>query len=102
MTQLVDRRPMSDDEILMARHLGCCSFLPASFDKRWSRALAGEADRQDPTITEKEAELLRRMVKRYRRQIDPAVVALADKPLMGFHAAKRAVDDALGLFKELP
>lgn len=71
---------MTEAERQMGQALGRCAFVPASFDKRWCRAIAFVAAGEEPSITPKEAELLRTMVQRYRRQIEPAVVALAADP----------------------
>lgn len=91
---------MTDQERSMAKALGQCSFLPGTFDKRYAGVFAFEAKRDQPEITEKEAELLRRMTYRYRRQIDPAIVALSQipGPSIASTPAPAAADD---LFKPL-
>lgn len=61
----------------MARCLGRCSFPPASPPKRFAREISLEADRLEPRITEGQAEYVRRLVYRFRRQIPAGVVALA-------------------------
>jgi hypothetical protein len=70
-------RPMTPDEVRMARALGRCSFTPATFDKRFARDIAARAEKPEPTITEAGAACLRAKVHRYRRQIAADVVALA-------------------------
>jgi hypothetical protein len=77
---LVERRPMTDDERRMAIALGRCRFLPATFDKRFAFKLATRAELQAPKISLGEADLLRRLTKRYRRQLSPAIVALGRTP----------------------
>jgi hypothetical protein len=73
-------RPMTDDEVRMARALGACRFAPATFDKRFARDIAARAEKPEPTITEAGAACLRAKVHRYRRQIPADVVALAGPP----------------------
>lgn len=58
------RRPMTTAELEALRCLQTVRFLPASWDKRFIRTLAGAT-----TITENEAPQLWRVLKRYRRQI---------------------------------
>lgn len=77
---LVDRRPMTDDERRMAIALGRCSFVPATAAKRFARKIAARAQLPEPKVSPGEADLLRRLTKRYRRQIAPDVVALSDTP----------------------
>jgi hypothetical protein len=73
-------RLMTPDEVAMAKALGECSFPVASWDKRFGRELGAQARLFPPWVTAAQAEHLRRMVKRYRRQIPKAVVALAAAP----------------------
>ena len=68
---------MSADEIRMGTALGLCRFVPATFDKRFAGEMALWARDDEPLITEKQSECLRRMVHKYRRQIPADVVALA-------------------------
>jgi hypothetical protein len=72
----VARRSMTPDEIRMGTALGFVRCVPATFDKRFVGEMAARA-RDEPTITEKQATLLRRMVHKYRRQIPADVVRLA-------------------------
>lgn len=71
------RRPMTPDEVRMARALGGCRFVPATFDKKFGQGIGAAASSADPQITEREAVLLRVKVHTYRRQIPADVVALA-------------------------
>jgi hypothetical protein len=73
----VPRRAMTADEIRMGEALGYCRVLPASFDKRFVGEMAACARDDEPAITEKQAECLRRLVHKYRQQIPADVVALA-------------------------
>lgn len=68
---------MTSDEIRMGEALGLCRFVPASFDKRFVGEMAACARDEAPSITEKQATLLRRMVHRYRRQLPREILALA-------------------------
>lgn len=68
---------MTEDERRMAIALGGCKFPPASPPKRFARDMAAEAAFDDAVITEGQAEWLRVLVQRYRRQLPDDVVALA-------------------------
>lgn len=70
-------RLMTAGEREMARALGRVTFVPGIRSKALARALAAEAELPPCQITEKQAEALRSLVRRYRRQILPAIVALA-------------------------
>jgi hypothetical protein len=70
-------RLMLPDEVTMARALAECSFSPGSWDKRFARTLSAQTHGLAPWITAAQARHLRRMVKRYRRQVPKAVVRLA-------------------------
>jgi hypothetical protein len=72
------RRHADEDELTMARALAGCSFTPGTWDKRFARDLAAQL-RATEQITQAQAENLRRMVHRYRRQIPAEVVALAGR-----------------------
>ena len=69
-------RPMTDAERTLARALGCCTFLPASSQKRFARNIAAQAEAVDPQITDKQRRYLHIMVHRYRRQIPADVLCL--------------------------
>ena len=58
----------------MLSALAKCTFLPASFDKRFVRDMLG---RNPEAMTEKQRRLVSALVQRYRRQIPASVVALA-------------------------
>lgn len=73
----VPRRPMSSEEREMAKHLGRCSFLPATPAKRFAGEIAGRAQLDEPEISESEAGYLRGLVYTFRRQIPADVVTLA-------------------------
>lgn len=74
-------RAMTADEVTMALALGRCSFVPATFDKRFAGALWSRAKYvTEPQITAREAALLRVKVHRYRRQLPSDVVRLAGHP----------------------
>src|SRR3954471_19008524 len=83
----VPRRPMTEDELRMARAVtpGRVSYVPGSSDKRFAGQICGATD-----ITEGQASYLHRLVYRYRRQIHPAVVALADRSLANARPRSKA------------
>ena len=69
---MTDKRPrtlFTDDQKRKAELLSHCTFLPASYDKRFARNIHAEAVDPDGGLTEKQAALLERMYYRYRRQI---------------------------------
>lgn len=69
-------RPMTDNEIALARALWNCSFPPATAQKRFARNLAEQASAPDPKITDAQRRYLHVMVHRYRRQIPAEILAL--------------------------
>jgi hypothetical protein len=70
---------MTNEEKLMAKALAKCTFIPGVQVKRFARDMAfrAELDDADP-LTPRQAEYLRNAVIRFRRQIDPKIVDLAD------------------------
>lgn len=86
----VVRRPMMREEVELARALGRVSYQPATFDKRFGRELAARVERDAPEISGREAECLRRVAWRYRRQLTrPARELLARVLSQEPHAARR-------------
>lgn len=75
-------RAMTADEVALATALGRCSFSVGSFDKRFARDISAAAAVQQPLITAKQADLLRRLVTRYRRQIRATDVPEAERHLL--------------------
>ena len=65
------RRPMTEDEKIIARALAGCRFLPGSFDKRFCHDIFTQT-----TLTERQAEFIAKMAYRYRGQIGDAWVRL--------------------------
>jgi hypothetical protein len=62
----------------MAVALAACSFCPGSWDKRFSRNMAALAEHApEKDFTERQRVHLIRLVHKYRRQIDTAVIELA-------------------------
>lgn len=60
---------MTPEQIRAIKMLSRCTFLPASFDKRFVRSMVDKANDPEPTpLTPKQDALLWRMVHRYRRQ----------------------------------
>lgn len=68
---------MSQDEQRMAVALGDVTMVPGIPSKRFARDIATEASDAEPIITEGQAEALRSLVYRYRRQIPSEIVALS-------------------------
>jgi hypothetical protein len=77
----VQRRPMTFNEIRMARCLGRCRFVPATFDKRFGQDMGARSMALEPMISEAEARLLRAKVIRFRRQISNVIVLIAQREL---------------------
>lgn len=69
---------MSNVEKQMAIAIGRCTFPPGLPAKRFAREMAANAQSESPKpLTERQATWLRKLVHNYRRQIPPAIVALA-------------------------
>ena len=65
---------------MLALNPGCVSYLPASFNKRFGRAMHEAGLEETYTLTDRQRWLLWRMVYRYRRQIGrPDLLAEAMK-----------------------
>lgn len=61
---------MTEGEITIALALNRVTYLPASYDKRFSHAMWHYAKNEpDRVLTPQQRELLKTMVHRYRRQI---------------------------------
>lgn len=70
---------MTEAEKSLAFALAGCVFVPGTGTKRFAKDMAARAQLQNPQpLTEKQREYLRTAVIRFRRQIDPGVVALAE------------------------
>ncbi len=67
---------MTDDEKKMAFALAGCTFVPGIGTKRFAQNMAHAAT-HGIELTSGQRAYLRTAVIRYRRQIDPAIVALA-------------------------
>lgn len=74
-------RPCTWGEQLMAFALERCSFAPGTFAKRFARELAWQV-RDRSVITEKQADLLRKLVRTYRRQIRADALQPEDRHLL--------------------
>lgn len=66
------RRAMTEAEISLILRLNGCRFSPGSWDKRFVRDMVGEASEVVPLVTERQAEQLPRLEKRYRKQLAAA------------------------------
>ena len=115
---------MTPGEIAVALALGRCTFLPASWDKRFARDMASAAQHAPASeITDRQRAHLLRLCHKYRRQIPTRVLetaldemmiaaerrALRGEPVLpdfrrATHAvrAKPAASAALPLFEGLP
>ena len=87
-------RPMTDTERARALALGCCSFPPASFSKRFARTIAAQAAAESATITEKQARRLDVQCYIYRRQL-PVGIAPSQPPEGYMTPAQRAAFNSL-------
>jgi hypothetical protein len=65
---------MTDLEIEAAKALGCCRLPPRTSTKRLSGHMVEQALRDEPQITDRQAEYLWRFCWTYRRQIASAAV----------------------------
>ena len=66
---------MTPSERRIAAHLGACSFLPASWDKRFARDMAFHANNApDKPLSAAQSAHLLRLCQKYRRQIPTAVL----------------------------
>jgi len=69
---------MTDDQRRMAFALAQCTFVPGVRTKRFARDMAARAEMADAQpLTEKQDKYLREAVYKFRRQIEPSVVAIA-------------------------
>lgn len=84
----VPRRPMTEVERALVTALARCSFPVASPPKRFARDLASQADATGE-ITERQAEHLRRLVARFRRQIRPSALPESERWLLTDEAARK-------------
>lgn len=71
---------MTEDQKTMALHLGVCTFVPGSYDKRFAKNMWFLAtENADQAITDRQHSCLCRLTYRYRRQIPKDVVAIAER-----------------------
>lgn len=69
---------MTPEERDFARTLVRCKIRPGSWDKRFARDMAGIAEQKpDKQLTDRQREFLLKLVVRYRKQIDAAMVERA-------------------------
>ncbi len=69
---------MTEAEARISQALGRCSFLPASWDKRFCRDMAFVAERsRDVELSEFQNANLLRLAYKYRRQLPTVIVELA-------------------------
>ena len=61
---------MTQDEIIIATQLHSCTMLPGTFDKRFASDMYYRSKQEEPKpITDKQNEILYRLVYKYRKQI---------------------------------
>jgi len=75
--------PLTETDRLLVSRLRVCTFLPASFEKRFARDMGDISDNAGK-LTEKQRTMLCALVWRFRRQIPAAIVAKA-----GIYLAER-------------
>lgn len=69
---------MTEQEKRMVIALNCCTFVPGTGTKRFARDMASITENKpEHELTPKQREYLRTAVIRFRRQIDPQVVEMA-------------------------
>ena len=93
---------MTEAEILISKALGHCSFLPASWDKRFCRDMAFVAEHsREVELSEFQNANLLRLAYKYRRQLPTTIVELALDE-MERNADRRVADGrgALPLFSK--
>lgn len=85
----IPRRPMTADELAMARAVSPnrVTYLPGSPDKRFAWTICSATE-----ITEAQASYLHRLVYRYRRQIPNQVVVLADRTVGNARPRSQYID----------
>lgn len=81
--------PLDETDRLLIKHLRRCTFLPASFDKRFARTMGHIADRPAGELTDRQRSCLNSLAYRYRRQIPAPIVAKAALRLADEQAAYR-------------
>lgn len=81
--------PLDDTDRLLIQNLRQCTFLPASFDKRFARNMGHIAERTAGELTDRQRSCLNALVYRYRRQIPTPIVAKAALRLAAEQAAFR-------------
>lgn len=97
----IPRRPMTPDEITMARALAPARvrYVPGSADKSFARTLSFHVDQPDPLITARQGEYLVTLCIRMRRQLPADVLAIAERlsgrPLPAIRRTRRGVTAAL-------
>ena len=73
---------MTSDEKMLAIALSGCVFVPGTATKRFARNMGfGASQDESPELTKKQRAYLVTAVIRYRRQIEPFIVALAREML---------------------
>lgn len=85
-------RAMTDNERALAVALGGVKF-PVGSTARFARELRGEARSMYPLITNRQANYLRTLVHRYRRQINPSSLPRDERHLLLDPKKKRRTEE---------
>jgi len=73
---------VTENEKTLARALERCTFFPGIATKRFAKDMAARAALPDaPALTPAQRRYLLTAIVRYRRQVEPGVVALAEREL---------------------
>lgn len=75
-------RRMTDNERALARALSRVTFGLATAAERFANEIGGEARSMYPLITNRQANFLRNLVHRYRRQISPSALPPEERHLL--------------------
>lgn len=75
-------RAMTDNERALAAALSRVTFAVASYAKRFARDIGSEARSEFPLISNGQANYLRNLVHRYRRQINPSSLPPEERHLL--------------------
>jgi hypothetical protein len=69
MSEPVDKQPMTPEQRSKADLLRHCTFLPASFEKRFARDMYALSQHEDAALSAKQAAFLDKCYWRYRKQV---------------------------------
>ena len=87
-------RPMTADEQALARALRRGALMVSAFDRDFAAKIHRQADARTPEITEKQAAMLRQLITRYRKKVNPASIPEAERHLIDEPKGKRRSSSA--------